>query len=161
MLVISDTSPIINLATIGHLHLLPELFSEIVIPTAVFNEVAGPGNHEPGSKEIKEASWVKVLSVSTQPLLPQLLHDLDRGEAEAIVLALDIKADYVLMDEILGRKIAQSYNLQPLGVLGILVMAKQKGLIIHVSPLMDRLRSEANFFIDRVLYQRIKELSKE
>jgi len=46
--------------------------------------VAGPGNLEPGAKEIKEASWVKVLAVPTQPLLPKLLHDLDQGEAEAI-----------------------------------------------------------------------------
>jgi uncharacterized protein len=161
MLVVSDTSPIINLATIEHLHLLPELFSEIVIPSAVFNEVAGPGSHEPGAKEIKEASWVKVLAVPTQPLLPQLLHDLDQGEAEAIVLALDIKAEYVLIDEILGRKIALSYNLQPLGVLGILLLAKQRELIESVTPLMDRLRKEANFYIDSRLYQHIKGLAQE
>jgi uncharacterized protein len=76
MLVVRDTSPIINLATIGHLRLLPELFSEIVIPTAVFNEVAGSENLEPGVKEIKEASWAKVLPVPTQPLLSKLLQDL-------------------------------------------------------------------------------------
>jgi uncharacterized protein len=86
MLVVSDTSPIINLATIGHLHLLPALFTEVMIPTAVFNEVAGPGNNEQGAQEIRNASWVKVLAVPTQPLLPDLLHDLDQGEAEAIVL---------------------------------------------------------------------------
>lgn len=63
MLVVSDTSPIINLATIGHLHLLPELFTEIVIPSAVFDEIAGEGNNEPGSVEVKTASWVRVLPV--------------------------------------------------------------------------------------------------
>ena len=161
MLVVSDTSPIINLATIGHLHLLPALFTEVAIPTAVFNEVAAPGNNLPGAQEIRTASWVKVLTVPTQPLLPHLLHDLDQGEAEAIVLALNIKADYVLMDEILGRKIAVAHNLRPLGLLGILVLAKQKNLITAVVPLMDRLRVEANFFIDQVLYQHIKGLSKE
>lgn len=61
MLVVSDTSPIINLASIRHLHLLPELFTEIVIPTAVFDEIAGEGNNEPGSVEVKTASWVKIL----------------------------------------------------------------------------------------------------
>lgn len=161
MIVVSDTSPIINLATVEHLHLLPELFTEIVIPTAVFNEVAGPGNNEPGAKELKEASWVKVRSVPAQPLLPQLLHDLDQGEAAAIVLALDIKAEYVLIDETLGRKIALSYNLQPLGVLGILLLAKQRELIVAVTPLMDRLRQEANFYIESKLYQHIKGLAKE
>ena len=161
MIVVSDTSPIINLATVEHLHLLPELFTEIVIPTAVFKEVAGPGNNEPGAKELKEASWVKVRSVPAQPLLPQLLHDLDQGEAEAIVLALDIKAEYVLIDETLGRKIALSYNLQPLGVLGILLLAKQRELIVAVTPLMDRLRQEAKFYIESRLYQHIKALAQE
>ena len=161
MIVVSDTSPIINLATIGHLHLLPELFTEIVIPTAVFNEVAGAGNHEPGAKEIREASWVKVHSASNQPLLPQLLNDLDPGEAEAIALAVNIRAEYVLIDEALGRKIAVSYQLQPLGILGILLLAKQRGLISAVTPLMDRLRSEANFYVDARLYQYIKKLAEE
>ncbi|HLP96360.1 MAG TPA: DUF3368 domain-containing protein [Saprospiraceae bacterium] len=161
MIVVSDTSPIINLATIGHLHLLPELFTEIVIPTAVFNEVAGDGNHEPGAKEIREASWVKVHSAPNQPLLPQLLHDLDPGEAEAIALAVNMKAEYVLIDEALGRKIAVSHQLQPLGILGILLLAKQRGLIAAVTPLMDRLRSEANFYVDARLYQYIKKLAEE
>lgn len=161
MLVVSDTSPIINLATIGHLHLLPELFTEIVIPSAVFDEIAGEGNNEPGSVEVKTASWVRVLPVPVQPLISQLLQGLDQGEAEAIVLALDIKADYVLMDETLGRQIAVTYHLQPLGLLGILVLAKHKGLIGAVAPLMDRLQLEANFFIDRHLYLHIKSLAKE
>ncbi|MCC6413721.1 MAG: DUF3368 domain-containing protein [Saprospiraceae bacterium] len=161
MLVVSDTSPIINLARIGYLHLLPELFSEIIIPTAVFNEIAGPGNNEPGSDEMKTVNWVKILPAPIQSPLPQLLHDLDQGEAEAIVLALDIKADYILMDETLGRQIALTYHLQPLGLLGILVLAKQKGLVGAVAPLMDKLRSDANFFIDIRLYQYIKTLAKE
>lgn len=161
MLVVSDTSPIINLARIGHLHLLPELFTEIVIPTAVFDEIAGEGNNEPGSDEVKTASWVKILPAPAQPLLPKLLMDLDRGEAEAIVLAIDIKAEYVLMDETLGRQIAVTYHLQPLGLLGILILAKQKDLVGTVAPLMDRLQSEANFFIDRRLYQHIKSLANE
>jgi predicted nucleic acid-binding protein len=96
-----------------------------------------------------------------QPILPQLLHDLDNGEAEAIVLAIDLKATYILMDEALGRKIALSYNLQPLGVLGMLVLAKQRGLIEVVTPLMDRLKSEANFYIDSNLYYYIKEIAQE
>ncbi|NUQ26755.1 MAG: DUF3368 domain-containing protein [Saprospiraceae bacterium] len=161
MLVVSDTSPIINLASIGHLHLLPELFTEIVIPTAVFDEIAGEGNNEPGSVEVKTASWVKILPAPVQPLLPQLLQDLDQGEAEAIVLALDLKADFVLMDETLGRQIAVTYHLQPLGLLGILLLAKQNRLVGAVAPLMDRLQSEANFFIDRRLYQHIKSLANE
>lgn len=161
MIIVSDTSPIINLAAIGHLQLLPDLFVEVVIPQAVYHEIAILGAGEPGAQEIMKASWVKVVGATNQLLLPKLLHELDPGEAEAIALALDLHADYILMDETSGRNIALSYNLQPLGVLGILLRAKQKQLISLVCPLMDRLRNEANFFIDRNLYMYIKNAANE
>jgi len=161
MIIVSDTSPIINLAAIGHLHLLPDLFAEVVIPQAVYHEIVILGAGEPGAQEIMKASWVKVVGATNQLLLPKLLHELDPGEAEAIALALDLHADYILMDEATGRNIALSYNLQPLGVLGILLRAKQKQLVSLVCPLMDRLQSEANFFIDRNLYQHIRAAANE
>lgn len=161
MLIVSDTSPIINLATIGHLHLLPDLFKEIVLPTAVFHEIVVVGAGEPGAEEIKNASWVKVIPTTDQILLLQLLQNLDPGEAEAIVLAVELHANYILMDEATGRGIALFYKLQPLGVLGILLQAKQQNLITAVTPLMDRLQSEANFYIDESLYQRIKNAANE
>lgn len=161
MIIVSDTSPIINLAAIGHLQLLPDLFVEVILPQAVYHEITISGAGEPGAQEIMNASWVKVVGTTNQVLLPKLLHELDPGEAEAIVLALDLHADYILMDEAAGRNIAISYNLQPLGVLGILLRAKQKQLIPLVCPLMDRLRSEANFFIDRNLYQHVRNATNE
>jgi len=160
MIIVSDTSPIINLAAIGHLQLLPDLFAEVIIPKAVYHEITILGAGEPGAQEIMNASWVKVVATS-QVLLPKLFHELDPGEAEAIALALDLHADYILMDEATGRNIALSYNLQPLGVLGILLRAKQKQLVSLVCPLMDRLQSEANFFIDRNLYQHIRTAANE
>lgn len=153
MLIVSDTSPIINLARIGHLHLLPALFSEVVLPPAVFHEIVVQGAGDYGADEIASADWVKVIPVADRLFLERLSQLLDPGESEAIALAIELHADYVLMDESDGRALAQQYHLKPLGILGILLRAKTKGLIPTVRLLMDRLRAEANFFIDKDLYQ--------
>jgi uncharacterized protein len=161
MLIVSDTSPIINLAAIGLLQLIPELFGEVFIPDAVYHEIVVVGAGEPGSEEIKEADWAKVVSVSDLLLLSKLMQRLDPGEAEAIVLALDLKARFILMDESAGRSVATSHDLEPLGTLGILLKAKKAGLISAVTPVMDKLRAEAHFFISPSLYQFIKTTADE
>lgn len=161
MIVVSDTSPIINLAAIGHLHLLPDLFTQLILPSSVYEEIVVTGAGEPGANEVKDADWIKIIPTSNEALLSELLIELDTGEAEAIVLALQLHADYILMDETAGRAIAISYKLQPLGLLGILLKAKQKGLIKSVTHLMDRLMYEANFYIDKTLYQFVKKSANE
>ena len=161
MLNVSDTSPIINLARIGHLHLLPALFSEIVLPPAVFHEIVVQGSGDYGAEEIAAAEWVKVIPVADLALLEQLNQILDPGESEAIALAVELHADYVLMDESEGRSIAQQYHLKPLGLLGILLRAKSTGIVSSVRELMDQLRREANFFIDKDLYEFVLKTAEE
>lgn len=136
MVVVSDTSPIINLAIIGQLDLLPKLFKTIILPQAVFNEIVIEGQGLPGAYEISRANWVEVRSCHNNSLVQTLLEELDPGESEAIVLALEIQADIILMDEDLGRKTALRYHLHPLGVLGFLLKAKQSGLIVAIKPAM-------------------------
>ena len=161
MLIVSDTSPVINLAVIDQLDLLPKLFREIIIPQAVYDEIVTKGAGLPGSKEVASAHWIIKKSCSNQKLLAMLLTELDPGEAEAIALAVELNADYLLIDEILGRAKAQSYQLKPLGVLGILLRAKSVGLIASVKDSMDDLRSKANFFIHSNLYNHILALAGE
>lgn len=146
MVIVSDTSPLINLAIIGHLDLIPRLFHSVILPQAVFDEIVMAGAGLPGAEEIRHADWVVVRSCQNQSMMQMLMEKLDPGESEAIVLALEIQADLILMDEDLGRKIALHYHLQPLGILGILLKAKQAGLIVAVKPLMDNLISQARFF---------------
>jgi uncharacterized protein len=161
MLVISDTSPIINLAAIGYLHLLPDLFGEIVIPKAVFQEIVIDGAGESGADEIQSATWIRVVKSKNRVLLKKISNSLDAGESEAIVIDIELKADYLLMDERLGRQIANDYGIKLLGVLGILLRAKNVQLIQSVSELMDKLRDEAGFFIHQNLYKQVKELAGE
>lgn len=161
MLIVSDTSPIINLAAINHLYLLPELFSRIIIPQIVYQEIVIDGAGEPGSDDIQTAKWVEVQSCTNQDIINLLNNELDPGEAEAIALAIELNADYLLIDEKDGRQKALDYHLKPLGVLGILLRAKEARLISTISPLMDRLRSEAGFYIHQSLYDQVKRIAKE
>ena len=133
---------------------LPRLFGKIIIPDFVYHEIVVVGKELPGAKEIAEADWVYTAAPCTNStLVEKLLLNLDRGEAEAIALALELHADNILIDEYLGRRIAIEYNLRPLSILGILLKAKSEGLISEVKPIMDDLRKVARFFINPKLYE--------
>lgn len=153
MVIVSDTSPIINLAIIGHLDLIPRLFNKVILPQAVFDEIVHDGAGLPGADEIRKAKWLEIMVCQDTALVSLLSEELDPGESEAIALALETHADFILMDEDLGRRIALRYHLQPLGVLGILLRAKSEGFISVVKPCMDDLIQQAGFFIHTNLYQ--------
>ena len=161
MIVVSDASPIINLAQIDMLFLLPKLYGQIMIPPAVYEEIVIKGENEPGADEIKNAVWVFVKNCENIELLNELRAELDDGEAEAIVLSIELKADRILMDEQMGRHKALSLNLRPIGVLGILIKAKQERLIKNIKPYVDRLIQEAHFFIHPNLYSEVLKLANE
>jgi predicted nucleic acid-binding protein len=99
MIVVSNTSPIINLAAIGRLAGLQQLYGEVIIPPAVYDEIVISGAGQPGAMEIGEAAWMKVQPIANQALATALRMELDAGEAEAIVLAVEMKADLLLIDE--------------------------------------------------------------
>ncbi len=93
--------------------------------------------------------------VQTEPLIRTLQRDLDRGEAETLVLALELNADLVLMDEREGRRAAQRLGFKVLGVVGMLIEAKRRTLIQNVRPLLDSLREDAGFYLSDAIYHRV------
>ena len=97
--VVSDSSPLIHLSQIGRLSLLREIFGELLIPPAVYHEVVVEGREKPGSREIMDASWIKVVEIRNERLKSVLQLQLDEGEAEAIVLALETNASLILLDD--------------------------------------------------------------
>ena len=155
MLVVSNTSPLINLAMIGELDLLRKLYEVVYIPQAVFDEIVIKGEGQIGAEDIKNSEWIKVLPVQNRLLVKSLFLQLDIGESEAIVLAIEHSANLVLLDEKRGRNIASEFNLRPFGLLGVLVQAKKLGLILEIKPLIDKLRHVAGFWIDNKLYQAV------
>lgn len=161
MIVISDSSVLMNLAAIEKLDLMPIIFEEIVISNGVFEEIVVEGWGKFGSQEIKEANWIEVRECTDLELLQQLLNLLDRGEAESIVLSKELNADLLIIDEKAGREIAQQLEIQITGLLGVLLIAKKKGLIESVKILMEQLQREANFRISKSTFNIVLEKAGE
>ena len=157
MLAVSNTSPISNLASIGRLELLKSRFSELWIPDAVAEELAAhpdPVAQAMIQKAVR-SQWIQIRTPQDSGLLRLLLLQLHQGEAEAIALATDLHADFVLIDEQEGRQLASRTGLAVTGVLGILLRAMRAGEIPAVKPEMDLLRTKAHFFVSAQLEKRI------
>jgi len=155
VIVISDTSPITNLAAIGQLDLLRQLYETIIIPLAVYDEMVAVDKIVSGAVEVQTFDWIQAQTVVNAQSIRniQTTHeDIDLGEAEAIILALELKANLILMDERRGRALAVKYGLNMTGLLDVLLQAKHNGLISDVKPLIDRLIEIAGFRISSQLY---------
>ena len=138
MIVICDSSPLIALSIIDRLDLLDILFKDVFVPVSVFNEVNIQG--KPESQRIAEWAQGKIATTTNKHLMQSFSLLLDAGESEAMSLYFEKKADFLLIDEKKGRKIAVYNNINIVGSLGILLLAKQKGLITSVKSLLDRLQ---------------------
>ena len=161
MIVVSDTSPINNLAATNQLHLLRQLYEIVLIPEAVYRELTNPSFSVAGATEVQTFDWIQTRGVNDRTIVEALSNELDIGEAEAIALAVEIQADRVLIDERRGRLVAAKLNLRYTGILGILVEAKSQGLITEVKPLLDALLNQAGFWIAEPLYHRVLQLVNE
>ncbi len=161
MIVVSNTSPIINLATTSHLFLLQQLYTQIIIAQAVYDEIVVEGHGLPGSTEVQNETWFSKESVKNQALVKVLELELDSGEAETLALAFEVGADLVLLDEKSGRQVANRLNLKVIGIPGILVEAKHKNLIPSVKSVMDDLITKAGFWISPKLYADVLQIVGE
>lgn len=155
MIVVSDTSPILNLARIRRLDLLRALHIQVLIPPAVHRELTNSQSELTPIIDAALSSWLTREIPVDQNLVVQLRHGLDAGEAEAIALALERKASLLLVDERLGRSAARKLGLEITGLLGVLAEAKKKGLIEKVKPILDSLISEARFWVSSDLYNEV------
>jgi hypothetical protein len=136
--IIADSGPLISLARIARLSLLHGLFGVVRIPGAVMREVTqGFAEGRPGAAEVRAATWIEVVQVSEAATAGYSLL-VDAGEAEAIALAKS-EGGLLLMDDDRGRRLALRLGLAVKGTLGILVLAKRRGHIDHVRPLLDAL----------------------
>jgi len=161
MIVVSNTSPIVNLAAIGQLDLLRLLYGKVAIPQAVYNEIVVTGTGQPGATEVETFDWIEIKQATNQAAVASLKLELDEGEAEAIALALELKADLLLLDERKGRMTASRLGLKFIGLLGVLMEAKHKGLILAIRPIMDDLIGKAGFWISQKLYDHVLQAAGE
>ena len=155
--VIVNTTPLIALAEIGELHLLKDLYSEIYIPNAVFEEVKS----EPAYTEVRNATeWIKQVSVDTADNRDMLSSRLHTGEVEVIQYARESKADLVILDDQLARRTAKFLGLTITGTLGVIIKAKEKGYISSVKPIMDKL-IQNGLYVDPKVQAEVLKLAKE
>lgn len=153
MIIVSNTSPIINLAAIGELEILRAVYQQIQIPVAVYQEITRFGDTLPGAREVRLVNWIRTTAV--QNTQARQMINLDPGEAEALVLAQELKADYLLIDERRGRKLATKLGLPIIGTIGTVHLAKREGIVTAIRPILDALIVQAGFRVSRDLYERI------
>jgi predicted nucleic acid-binding protein len=161
MIVVSNSSPLVSLAAIGRLELLHDLYDTITIPQAVHQEVVIRGLGRPGAAEVQSLDWIVCQDVSDLNMVTALEGRLDRGEAEAITLAVELQADLLLMDERLGRAEASRFGLRFVGVLGVLIEAKARGLLQRIEPILDELQNDAGFRMSEALRARVLQAAGE
>jgi len=157
MPVVSNTSPLLNLSITGHLDLVRTQFGRVLIPPGVFDELH-VHSARPGSEALRRAvdqEWIKARDVSNRPLVQTLRHDLDRGEAEAIALAIEVDAPLILLDEKEGRSRARTLGLQVTGAIGVLVRAHGTGNLSSLRDALDQLEEKAGFWIAPSLRERV------
>ncbi len=119
------------------------------------------GKSVAGSTEVQTLAWIQIQKVVNEALVTALQLELDPGEAEAIALAIELKADLLLLDERRGRTVASGFGLKFIGILGVLIEAKHKGVISAVKPALDDLILTAGFWVTRLLYTRVLHTVRE
>lgn len=159
MIVVANAGPLIALSKIGQLTLLPRLFGSVFLPLAVYEELVRRGKGRPGC-EIADADWVQRREVEDETAIRLLKAQLDAGESEAIILAVQLGADLLLMDEGRGRRQAEVLGLRITGTVGILIAAKRVGLVEAVTPLLDELRAK-QVRVSQRLYKAAQILAEE
>lgn len=160
MIVISDTSCIGYLIIIDRLFLLKDNFLEIVIPQTVHKEVLQLSEKYDLSRYL-HSDWISINTIKNNKLYNELLKVVDEGESEAIVLSQEINADLLLIDERKGTEIARSFGIRTIGLLGVLLLSKEKKIIPLVQPILDELIANTTFRITKILYTNVLKQANE
>ncbi len=155
MRVISNTSPITNLAAVGHLDLLQQLYGQITIASEVRDElVLGGAGNNPGADAVVTASWFVVEHIDpfARDQLARQFPELDLGQAATLALAVAQSSQLVLLDDWAARRAAASLSLPHVGVVGLLLAAKSRRFVPLVKPILDDLRAHAGFRLADPVY---------
>jgi hypothetical protein len=158
-ILVADTGPIIAFARVRQLDLLRQVVGELLIPTAVYDELVVQGQGRPGADEVERGGWIHQHEIADRVFLDQLPFDLHAGEREAITLAHDLNA-HLLIDERRGRNRAQRLGLTVVRSLRILADAKQRGLMAAVRPLVENLLTNRYWIEEDVINSFLEEMGE-
>ena len=161
MIIISDTTCLSALVRIGELDILQKLFQKVIIPPKVHEELLALSAFNVDISVFSTFDWIEIQEPLSCPLLTQLLNILDPGESYAIALAVELQADWLIVDDLDARKIATQLNINLTGVGGVFIQAKDRGIIVEVKPYLDLIMDNAGFRLSTSLYNRILQLAGE
>lgn len=154
MQVVCNSSVLIALSRIGFLWVIEKLFGKLIIPEAVYFDVVVKGSGKVGAEEVASADWIHIKKVKKTIDLEKISSFLHQGESEAILLAEEIEADIIILDDNLARETAKTKGLNVIGTIAVLHHAKEKGFIPKIKPILDSL-IKSGFYIgdeyDRIL----------
>ena len=150
MITVSNTTPIISLSSIGKIEILRDIFQEIFIPQAVYNEMKSK-QHGYGYDEV-DLTFINIKKVINVDLTSQYLDQLDIGEAETIVLSKELDADNTIIDENIGYNVAKESGLNVVRTLSILLKQKENNIITEVKPLIEEMILKGRWYSNRVYY---------
>ena len=153
--VIVNSTPLISLIELDRLDILKVLYNEIIIPTAVYNEISVKDKFT-----LPKYDWIKVKEITNEVAKGAFTTALHEGEVEVLILAKEISADLVVIDDGLARKHAKYLDIKITGTIGVLLKAKEKGIIKELKPYLDRL-IENSFYISDDIYNEVLELTDE
>ena len=161
MTVVSDTSPISNFFRIGQLLLLKQVYGSIVIPVEVLEELKSLVDFGLNPSNIISQDWIEVKPTFSTDIFFLPKQKIHVSEAAAISLAKELQAKFILIDDRKGQMLALQQNLQPIGTLGTLKIAKEKGIIADVKDSLDKMLTVANYWLSRKVYNDFLNTCKE
>ncbi len=157
MIIVTDTSALVALSYCNSLHLLDELFGEVAVPQAVYDECIIENKSQ--SEQLKAYLQNKVKDIDNNHFL-NLPSNLGKGEISAMLLYKKLNASYLLIDDNRARKIAKYNNINVIGSIGVLILAKKQNLIEKITPLLDILE-KSDIYISPKLIIKVKKLAEE
>lgn len=157
--VIADSGPLIALARIGQLDLLPTLCERIIIPVGVWEEVTVTDPEAPGAEAVRSVTWLEV-QTAPAPLVSALSILVDRGEAEAIALAQTVEHSLLVADDARARRVAERLGIRRIGTVGLLRRAKQAGLIGLLHPQLEALQKNGIYIREALIKAVLREVGE-
>lgn len=149
---VSNSSPLILLAAIGRLELLRDIYGEILVPPAVWRETVSLGPGRPGSAELQNVDWIRLLAPTAPNMARITPADLGEGETEAIALALSTRPSAtVILDDLPARRVALRAGLDVAGSGGVVILAKELGLVSAVGPVLSELQGVGLYLSESVI----------
>lgn len=148
MKVVSNSSPLIVLHNCGQLGILQQLFGQVLVPEAVYQEIVHNTKNRQQSEAVAQCDFIQVHSIPPQPI--SFSHKLDRGEVEAIILAASLNVDYLLLDDKRAQKEAKLQGITFIPTFAVLLKAAQKGIISDLEAILTALQQK-NIFLSRDL----------